>query len=373
MVNQGYPSTGPPISMGQHFTGQPSPWGNHHQPTHLHCSLSTGPPVSMGQPSTGLPVSMGQPSTGPPVCITTPCPGPPVSVEQLPTSPPVCLAPCSLAKSLGPSISIIYSIHYQYLVIHSYTTLYYIPPAHPFPSGIHYTPAHSSILLHGPTWDGPSALVHCPTSAGRLRRVSSLKGLILWRGTAALHSLQTRTDSPSLICCSIQVILPLLSISPIPIHTICDLWRSRVILGRCAATCSHSESLALPLPLFVHSHFIHVHPSSVSTRPYSFVFVPFAFLHSHLTLAQTRPLPSRTLHHVIVCCLLVRISLVLLFFHHFGTFPLIVTHVCHLMTSGSLYLLPSLTTLLYFTLPYLSSLLALRNHVRCSYLSKTCS
>src|SRR5882757_6472681 len=110
-----------------------------HRPTHLHCSLSTGPPVSMGQPSTGLPVSMGQPSTGPPVSMGQPSTGPPVCITHHAPAHPSVLHPVHWPKSLGPSVSIIYSIHYQYLVIHSYTTLYYIPPAHPFPSGTHYT------------------------------------------------------------------------------------------------------------------------------------------------------------------------------------------------------------------------------------------
>src|SRR5882757_4425953 len=162
-----------------------------HRPTHLHCSLSTGPPISMGQPSTGLPVSMGQPSTGPPISMGQPSTGPPVCIthhapahpspwNNCPPAHPSVLHPVHWPKSLGPSISIIYSIHYQYLVIHSYTTLYYIPLAHPFPSGTHYTPAHSSILLQFPTWahmGWPVCLGTLSTSAGCPRRVSSLEGL----------------------------------------------------------------------------------------------------------------------------------------------------------------------------------------------------
>src|SRR5882757_7716215 len=163
-----------------------------HRPTRLYHTPCPGPPVSMGQPSTGLPVSMGQPSTGPPVSLGQPSPGPPVCIthhapahpspwNNCPPAHPSVLHPVHWPKSLGPSVSIIYSIHYQYLVIHSYTTLYYIPSAHPFPSGTHYTPAHSSILLQFPPWahmGWPICLGTLSTSAGHLRRVSSLKGLV---------------------------------------------------------------------------------------------------------------------------------------------------------------------------------------------------
>src|SRR5882757_3762765 len=183
-VSMGQPSTGPPVSMGQPSTGPPVSMG---QPSPgLPVSMgqpSTGLPVSMGQPSTGPPVSMGQPSTGPPICITHHAPAHPSPWNHCPPAHPSVLHPVHWPKSLGPSVSIIYSIHYQYLVIHSYTTLYYIPPAHPFPSGTHYTPAHSSILLQFPPWahmGWPVCLGTLSTSAGRLRRVSSLKGL-LWR------------------------------------------------------------------------------------------------------------------------------------------------------------------------------------------------
>jgi len=117
-------------------------------------------------------------------------------------------------------------------------------------------------------------------------------------------------------------------------------------------------------------HFIHPYPSSVYTRLYSFIFTEVHFpalplfertrpsaqpprshsnssalRHSHFAVIPSHPMSF-------VCCLLVRISFVLSFFHHSGTFPLIVTHVCHPHRLGSSE--PSTFTY-YFALPYFSS------------------
>ena len=147
----GQPCTGPPVSFAHHSPAHPSALYNH-PPAHLPPLLAIHWPICLQYiPFTGSSVSMGHPTTGPPVCMGQPSAGPSVSFAHHTPAHSSLLHSVHRPRSLGPSVSIIYSIQYQYL-IHSYTTLYYIPPAHPFPSGTHYTPAHSSILLHFLSW-----------------------------------------------------------------------------------------------------------------------------------------------------------------------------------------------------------------------------
>jgi len=198
-----------PIHWPTHLHGtafhwpKPSPWGNH-PPAHPSALLTIHWPTRLHGTTFHWPTCLhGTTFHWPTRLYHTPCPGPPVSVEQLPTSPPVCLAPCSLAQIPWP-IHLYHILHS--LPIPSNTFLYYPILYTTGPSlSIRYT-LYSGPLIYIATWahmGWPVCLGTLSTSAGRLRRVSSLKGLILWRGTAALHSLQNSHRLTIAHCCSI--------------------------------------------------------------------------------------------------------------------------------------------------------------------------
>src|SRR5882757_7778830 len=128
-----------------------------------------------------------------------------------------------------------------------------------------------------------------------------------------------------------------------------------------------NRSLYLCLCLSTHTSFMFIHLQSLLT-----LYTHLSLCHLLSCTATPRAIFARctaTSHSPKLACFQVTPRLMSLFvvcwcvfplfcyfFHHLGTFPLIVTHACHLMTPGSSDLLPSLTTSLYFALHYLSSL-----------------
>src|SRR5882757_7716214 len=144
MVNRGYPSTGPPISIAHYPPAHPSPWDNpppaypspwdNLPPAHPSVSHTMPRPTRLHGTTFHRPTRLHGTTFHRPTCLPgttfprpprlyhTPCPGPPVSMEQLPTGPPVCLAPCSLAQIPWP-IRLHHILHS--LPIPSNTFLYY--------------------------------------------------------------------------------------------------------------------------------------------------------------------------------------------------------------------------------------------------------
>ena len=79
-------------------------------------------------------------------------------------------------RFIGPSVFIAHHSLHLLVIIDTflYYPLYYIPLAHPFLSGTHYTSAHSYIMVQLPPWaevGWPVFIGTLSTLAGRLRQV----------------------------------------------------------------------------------------------------------------------------------------------------------------------------------------------------------